>query len=183
MAAETQGGRAENLSFEEALNVAQTLLDRAVRGEISPPQLQQTIAQLVATENGARGFFVMYLSDPRSQMEDYTDLVVAALQTSPDVISSLLVKNLAMSTAMILTHQRNQKAELVSGSEQVRSRSLKLIQQLQTPQLQAQIQALGHSVATATGDYQAFLERWQYDTEQRQAIAQSLQQTGFGASS
>lgn len=179
MAEETELGVTENLSFEEALGITQELLDRAVEGQISTTELQHTIAQLVATENGARGFFVMYLGDPRSQMENYTNLVVAALQTSPEVISSLLVKNLAMSTGMILTHQRHQKPELVEGSERVRARSLKLIQQLQTPQLQEQAGLLWQSLTTATGAYQTFLERWHYDTEQRQAIAQSLQQTGL----
>jgi hypothetical protein len=179
MAEEAQVGGTENLSFEEALGVTQEVLNRAVEGELPATDLQHTIAHLVTTENGARGFFVMYLGDPRSQMDDYINLVVTALKTSPAVISSLLVKNLAMSTAMILTHQRHQKAELVEGSERVRARSLTLIQQLQTPQLQAEIQALAHSVATATGDYQTFLERWRYDAEQRQAIAQALQQTGL----
>lgn len=169
----------QNLSFEDALSVTQVLLDQVVEGTISAADWQQTITELVSTENGARGFFVMYLSDVRSQMDDYTDLVVAALATAPDVISALLVKNLAMSTAMAITHRRNQKEELVSGSEQVQRRSLHLIQRLQTPQLQAQAVSLNHSLATATGDYQAFLERWHYDAEQRQAIAQALHQTGL----
>jgi len=169
----------QNLSFEDALSVTQVLLDQAVEGTISSTDLQQTMIELVSTENGARGFFVMYLSDVRSQMDDYADLVVAALKTAPDVTSALLVKNLAMSTAMAITHRRNQNDELVSGSKQVQQRSLHLIQKLQTPQLQAQAVLLAQSLSTATGDYQAFLERWHYDAEQRQAIEQALQQTGL----
>lgn len=179
MAEASQGWAAEDLSFENALVITQALLDQAVAGTIALADLQRGITQLVATENGARGFFVVYLSDGRSQMDAYTDWVVAALQTAPEVISTLLVKNLAMATAMILTHGRNQKAELVSGSEQVQRRSLKLIQRLRTPQLQAQAVALAHSLTTATGEYQAFLERWQYDTEQKRAIAIAVQQTGL----
>lgn len=179
MAEDLQLLATQNLSFEEALVLTQTLLDQAVEDALSPAELQQAVTNLVGTENGARGFFVVYLSDSRSQMEDYAGLVIAALQASPEVVSPLLVKNLAMSTAMILTHQRNQKPELVAGSEQVQRRSQVFIQQLQTPELQEHIRALWHSVATATGAYQAFLERWQYDAEQRQAIAQALTQTGL----
>jgi hypothetical protein len=84
-----------------------------------------------------------------------------------------------MSTAMAITHRRNQHEELAQGSDRVRSRSAQLIQLLQLPELQTQAQALLHSIQTGTGDYQAFLDRWSYDTEQRQAIHQTLEQTGL----
>ncbi|MDX2228798.1 MAG: hypothetical protein NW220_04125 [Leptolyngbyaceae cyanobacterium bins.349] len=171
----------ENLSFEAALGITQELLDRGVAGALTGAEWETAIARLVATENGARGFFVVYLSDARAQMDTLMDRVMAALSTAPDVISSLLVKNLAMSTAMAIAHRRNQNEDLAQGSERVRARSLHLIQTLQTQQLQQEATALATSIATATGSYASFLQRWGYDAEQRQAIAQVLQETGLGA--
>lgn len=169
----------ENVSFEAALGITQELLDRTMTNTLSHPEFEHTIAALVATENGARGFFVVYLSDGRSQLETYSNQVVAALKTAPEVISSLLVKNLAMSTAMAISHRRNRKEDLAAGSDRVRARSLHLIQQLQTQQLQQQASKLATSVANGTGNYAAFLQRWGYDAEQRGAIAQALQQIGL----
>jgi len=169
----------ENLSFEAALELTQDLLERVVMGTTTQSELQSAIAALVATENGARGFFVVYLGAEQPQMDEILETVVNALKTSPDVVSSLLVKNLAMSTAMAIAHRRNQKDDLATGSDRVRTRSLQLIQHLQTEQLKQQASELATSVATASGSYEAFLQRWGYDAEQRQAIAQALGQTGL----
>jgi hypothetical protein len=169
----------EKLSFEEALEFTQTLLDRHATGALSETELQQAVTDLVASENGARGFFVVYLSDPRSQAAAPTNAIITALKTAPDVVAPLLVKNLVMSTAMAITHRRNQKEELATGSERVQGRSLNLIQHLQTAQLTEQAAALAHSLHTGNGTYQAFLTRWGYDAEQQQAMAQALKQTGL----
>lgn len=168
----------EHLSFEEALQVSQTLLERMAEGSSDAAEAQQAIANLVSSSNGARGFFVVYLSDPRS-FDAFTPAIVAALKTASAVVSPLLVKNLAMSTAMAITHRRNHKEELVTGSNQVRARSQHLIQQLQTPELKEHAIALLQTLDGASTSYQAFLERWGYDQEQRQAIRQVLTSTSL----
>ncbi len=164
----------DGLSFQTALSVSQALLDEMEQGNLTEIQIRQAIADLVATENGARGFFVTYLSDPRPLADSPTQVVLDALATSPVVVSPLLVKNLVMSTAMAITHRRNQNEDLAKGSDQVKGRSLKLLQHLTFPELKQQAQELAASLETGKGDYQSFLERWQYDTEQRQAMLQAL---------
>ncbi|HEY9618415.1 MAG TPA: hypothetical protein V6C64_16350 [Microcoleaceae cyanobacterium] len=169
----------EAISFEQAIAVTQALLEQMEQEELSTSEIELVLRALVSTENGARGFFVTYLSDDRPFADQPAPAVIAALKTAPQVVSPLLIKNLAMSTAMAITHRRNQHEELAQGSDRVRSRSAQLIQLLQLPELQTQAQALLHSIQTGTGDYQAFLDRWSYDTEQRQAIHQTLEQTGL----
>lgn len=164
----------DGLSFQTALSVSQALLDEMEQGNLTESQLGQAIVDLIATENGARGFFVTYLSDPRPLADSPTQTVLDALATSPAVVSPLLVKNLVMSTAMAITHRRNQNEELAKGSDQVKARSLKLLQYLTFPELKQQAQELATSLETGKGRYQSFLERWQYDTEQRQAMLQAL---------
>jgi D-tyrosyl-tRNA(Tyr) deacylase len=102
--------------------------------------------------------------------------VVHALQASPEIVAELLVKNVAMSTAMAITHRRNQNEEMAQGSDRVQRRTAHLIQLVQLPQVIQKTTALRQSAATGTGAYQAFLDRWNYDSEQRQAIQQSLEQ-------
>lgn len=85
-----------------------------------------------------------------------------------------MTKNLAMSTAMELTHQANGNPEQAAGSARVKARSHQLIQQLQLPELQTQLQQLLASIDNNTGEYQDFLTRWGYDGTQRQAIRQAI---------
>jgi hypothetical protein len=173
MAAESGFIVPENLSFEAAIALAQDLVDCMAAGTIGEAALESAIAALVATENGARGFFVTYLSDSRPAT-DPTPALINALKTSPAIVASLMVKNLVMSTAMAITHQRNQNERAAQGSDQVKTRSAEIIDALRSPELTTEAAALIHSIDTNSGSYQAFLDRWGYDTEQKQAMRQSL---------
>ncbi|MGV0025155.1 hypothetical protein [Phormidesmis priestleyi] len=166
-----------SISFEDAIALTQSLLSELEQEKLSESDFASTVARLVASENGARGFFVTYLTDSRSLAEQPAEKVVAALRSSPEIVSELLVKNLAMSTAMILAHTRRQNLDLAKGSEQVQRRTTHLIQQAQLAQVQAKIHSLLETIASGAGQYHSFLERWGYDAEQKQAIAQALQRT------
>ena len=168
---------ADDVSFADAIALTQTLLDSLEQGEVPADSLQQTVSALVRSENGARGFFVTYLSDNRPFADQPAPAIVAALQTAPAIVAPLLVKNLVMSTAMAITHRRNQDETMASGSERVRSRTAQLIQRLQLPQVQVEAQQLSQAIETKTGAYQTFLERWGYDLEQQQAMQQVLTAT------
>ena len=167
------------ISFADAIALTQTLLDQLEQGRVAGAALESTVRALVLSENGARGFFVTYLSDDRSLSNQSVDAIIAALQTSPAIVAPLLVKNLTMSTAMAITHRRNQNEAIAVGSDLVRSRTTQLIQRLQLPQLQAEAQQLSWALETKTGAYQTFLERWGYDVEQRQAMQQALEAIGL----
>ncbi|MGI0489160.1 hypothetical protein ACN4EK_27425 [Pantanalinema rosaneae CENA516] len=170
----------EAISFEQAIAVTQALLEQMAQEELSSSEIELVLRALVSTENGARGFFVTYLSDDRPFADYPNPAIVNALKTAPAIVAPLLIKNLAMSTAMAITHRRNQHEDLAQGSDRVRARSAQFIQLLQLPELQTHAQHLWHSLTTGTGEYQTFLERWSYDAEQRQAMQQALEQTGLG---
>jgi hypothetical protein len=166
----------QSISFEAAIAQTQTLLDQIAANELTAPKLEGAIATLVSSENGARGFFVTYLTDERAIADQITPELIRALQSSPEIVAELLVKNLAMSSAMIVHHRRNHDELNAQGSERVRTRTAKLVQTLVLPILHQKAQRLVESAATGTGDYQAFLDRWGYDSEQRQVIQQAFQQ-------
>jgi len=166
----------EQLSFEEAIALTQTLLDRVETDTISNSEQEQTVRALVSSETGARGFFVTYLSDDRALADQLLPVVAVAVQAAPTVTAPLLVKNLAMSTAMAILHRRNQNEELAQGSDRVRSRTAQLIQTAQFPELQEQAHTLANSIRTGEGEYRTFLKRWGYDLEQQQAIYAALEQ-------
>jgi hypothetical protein len=164
-----------SLSFEEAIALTQGLM----AAPPDPDALQTAITELVQTDNGARGFFVTWLTGESPLADQPPGAVLAALKTAPERVAELLTKNLAMATAMELTHLRQQAPEQAAGSARVQQRTRHLIQLLQAelPGLTACLQALATSVtSTDAGQYQGFLQRWGYDLEQRQAIQAVLSQ-------
>lgn len=162
----------ESMTFQEAIALTQSLLKQIEAGTLSPSEIQSAVTNLVQSQNGARGFFVTYLNS--NLADSPSPVILSALQSSPNTISELLVKNVAMSAAMEITHLRNQKEEMAQGSKQVCQRSMNLIQQLQLAEIQATARQLHHSAVTGEGDYTEFLQRWGYDSEQRQVISEAL---------
>ncbi|GAB4368480.1 MAG: hypothetical protein Kow00121_07630 [Elainellaceae cyanobacterium] len=164
-----------DISFEKAIDFTHSLLSQMEQETLSDSEIQSLLAELVSSENGARGFFVTYLTDDRSLADQPSEPVIQALQSSPAIVSDLLVKNLAMSTAMAISHRRNSNLAMAQGSERVQRRSLNLIERLQLPEAADKAQQLHESATTGLGDYHQFLDRWHYDAEQRQAIRKAAE--------
>ncbi|MBW4552140.1 MAG: hypothetical protein KME35_13685 [Aphanocapsa sp. GSE-SYN-MK-11-07L] len=159
------------ISFEQAIALTEDLL---ADQSLTEAGLESAIAALVQTANGARGFFVTFLTGDYSLADQPTAAVLQGLRSAPAPVADLLTKNLAMGTAMEITHRRSQTPDLAAGSARVQRRSQQLIQLLQLPALQASLQQLLTSVTSTEGAYQSFLSRWGYDAEQRQAIQQAI---------
>ena len=165
----------QNISFEEAIAFTQNLMQLMEAGSIADVEIEKAIAQLVQSMNGARGFFVTYLASESTLADHPTEAVVKALQTAPETVATLLVKNVAMSTAMAITHRQQNHPDRAEGSLQVQRRSALLIEKLRSPEIKAEHQKLTESLSTGGGDYQAFLDRWGYDAEQKQEIQRIIQ--------
>jgi hypothetical protein len=156
-----------NVTFEQAIGLAQEILN------LSPPAddvLEPAIAALLQSANGARGFFVTFLTGDSPLADVPTPGILTALRSAPAIVASLMVKNLAMSTAMQLHHQRHDDPVNAAGSARVQARSQQLIHALAMPPIQIELQQLLDSVSTGSGEYQDFLGRWGYDQAQLQAI-------------
>lgn len=165
----------EPLTFESAIALSQSLLSQVDSGKLSDAEIGSQIAELVTTENGARGFFVTFLPSNSALADNPTDAVIQALRSSPEVVAELLVKNLAMSTAQELFHRRRQAEEMAQGSQQVQMRTANLIKLVDLDEVKVRSQQVIDTATTGEGKYKAFLERWNYDAEQKQLICAALQ--------
>jgi hypothetical protein len=165
--------RAEkNITFEEAIALTEKFINEIP--QLSELEKEAIVSSLVISENGARGFFVTYLTNDNPLVDEKSSGILAGLQTSPEIISELLVKNVAMSTAMKITHERNNNLEMAEKSARVAQRSLNLINQLSLSQIKEKIELLIKTIQEEKGIYQEFLNRWGYDDEQKQAIHKQL---------
>ncbi len=162
-------------SFEEAFAFTQSLMAQMLANQLTEAEIEEAIASLVQSQNGARGFFVTYLTDDSNLADNPSTGVISALESSPGIVSELMVKNIAMSTAMAITHNRHNDPEMVASSQRVSQRSADVIKKMQPLDiLTEELKKLKLSVNTGEGSYQEFLEKWGYDQEQKEAIAQII---------
>ncbi|NES80906.1 MAG: hypothetical protein F6K10_05595 [Moorea sp. SIO2B7] len=164
----------DSVTFQDAIAFTESLLAQMEAEKLSEEESQTAIASLVKTSNGGRGFFVSYLTSDHTLADSPSTGVISALQSSPEIVTELLVKNLAMSAGMAVTHRRNHNEEMAKSSDRVRQRSANLIKQIQLDSVSEELSKLRESTITGEGEYQDFLQRWGYDSEQLQVIQQAV---------
>jgi hypothetical protein len=165
-----------NVKFDEAIDLTQVFLTQLNKNGLNSSQILDFVSALIQTANGARGFFVTYLTASDPICDEPQPEIIAAIAAHPDIAADLLVKNIAMSTAQQLYHQRRNDPEMMASSATVAARTTKIIQQLNLPQLQDMCRELVNTIHTGTGSYREFLTRWGYDEEQQNSIAQTVAQ-------
>ena len=164
----------QSLSFPEAIAKTQALMQQMQESQLSESNIENAIANLVQTQAGARGFFVAYLTGELPLADNPTEGVIKGLKSAPATVSDLLVKNVAMSAGMKLTHLRNSDRTAAAGSQRVNSRTINLIQQLQTAEVEDEIKELQSTIIKGEGSYKKFLTKWGYDEEQLEEIKKAI---------
>ena len=159
------------MTFEEAIAYTEALLSRK---DLDDSQLEAEISTLVQTANGARGFFVCFLTGEWQLADAPSQPIIRALQSAPHAIAELLVKNLAMSTAMVIYHHRVGNEEQAQGSDRVARRTALLIEKVELAEVSEIATQMRNSAISDDGNYASFLEKWGYDAEQKLAIANVL---------
>jgi hypothetical protein len=144
-------------------------------GELSDEVLADRVAELVATRDGARGFFVVSLAGDCPLMDRLPEPLVMQLSGAGDGVVDLTARNLAMSTAMALHHKRAADAQQQAASERVALRCTELLRLLPSDLVRNRLEILLAAAALAQGDDVAFLERWGYDAQQKAAIAAAVE--------
>ncbi|MEB3211867.1 MAG: hypothetical protein VKL39_10960 [Leptolyngbyaceae bacterium] len=168
------GSTPDNLSFADTIAFTQTLLahleNDPTDAESNSHTIAQTIAHLLSSKAGARGFLATYLTYDGAIADQPPDSIINGLRAKPDIVADMMVKNLAMSSAMAIAHQRNQDEEHAKGSRRVQQRTRHLIEMLETAELGGAIREMVSSLEGTSSYYQPFLEQQRYDTEQREAL-------------
>ena len=164
----------ETLSFPQAIAATQSLMNKISANQLSEAEIQQQISSIFKSKNGGRGFFVSYLTSESPLADCPSTGVIDGLKSANQVTSELLVKNLAMSSAMAIVHARNSERDNLEGSQKVERRTRHLIQKIDSKAVKEELQKLQHTIKTGKGEYTDFLDRWSYDIEQKQAIQKAI---------
>ncbi|MEA5416543.1 hypothetical protein [Synechococcus sp. BA-132 BA5] len=173
-------------SFPQAMEIAAQWIGLWEGGELSDEVLADRVGELVASRDGARGFFVVSLTGEAPLLDRLPEALLVALRQVGAGVVDLTARNLAMSTAMVLHHQRSGDQEHQAGSERVQRRSTELLRHLEPVAVKQRLETL---LAAATDpaeaeqavvEDRAFLDRWGYDPEQRKAIAAAIEAVADG---
>lgn len=172
-------------SFPQAMEIAAQWIGLWEAGELSDEVLADRVAELVASRDGARGFFVVGLTGEAPLLDRLPEPLVAALRQAGPGVVDLTARNLAMSTAMVLHHRRSGDRDHQAGSERVQLRSTELLRQLEPGAVKQRLESLLAAAAApgsvdggsdgAVAEDRAFLDRWGYDAEQRLAITVAIE--------
>jgi hypothetical protein len=165
-----------NIKFDAAIDLTQLFLMQLKKNELTSAQILDFVSALIQTANGARGFFVTYLTAQDPICDEPQPEIIIAIAAYPEIAADLLVKNIAMSTAQQLYHHRRNDSEMMASSATVTARTTKMIKALNLPQIQAMFRELVSTIQTGTGSYTEFLTRWGYDDEQKQSIDKIISQ-------
>ena len=103
-------------TFQQAMEITATWLQQWDNEEISDEVLADRIGEMVASRDGARGFFVVTLAGDSALMDRIPDVVAGQLRSAGRDVVDLSVRNLAMSTAMAVHHKRSGDQNLQAGS-------------------------------------------------------------------
>ena len=88
---------------------------------------------IIKTQNGIRGFFAYALSDSKCTLLDKlpTSIIFILRERGVDVVE-ITIKNLFMSSAQILNHQKAKNTEYAERSNNISERCINLLKELDT---------------------------------------------------
>lgn len=169
----------KTISFQGAIAFTASWLAQVVTEQTEEQQIEHDLKMLLSHRDGVRGFFVVYLTGESPLVDQPPAAFIRAFAATANEIKEILVKNVAMSAAMAIAHNRNNDADNQAASARVTRRSqniLRLLDQTDAAEpFQQEKEALLAAIATQKGDYATFLQRWKYDEEQQTVIKAALE--------
>ena len=159
-------------TFTQAINISALWCSEWKEEVLSEEVLADRIAELIKTKNGLRGFFAYALSDRDCYLLDKlpSSLVFMLRERGVDVVE-IVVKNLVMSSAQIIFHQRQNNQEYQLSSENISERCKGLLCVLETKlvtntinKILNNLDNMGNSLDKST----------KYDTQQKKFIKKQI---------
>ena len=123
----------EKPSFSQSINIANQWCKDWEEELLSDEVLADRVAELVKTKNGMRGFFAYALSDINcSLLDKLPNSLIFKFVEGGEQIVDITLKNLIMSSAQIINHQRDNKPNYEEISTNISDRCINILRVLDT---------------------------------------------------
>ena len=159
-------------TFKQAMEATIIWCKNWENDEISDEVIADRIGELIKTVEGARGFFVVSLSIDCPLMDRFPDALIFQLRNSGEIVVDLAAKNLAMSSAMLITHRENNDPQEIQ-SKRIKIRCIELLKLLDSNKVKKRLDVL-LDATKGNGTDLKFLKRWGYNIKQINAISKSI---------
>ena len=159
-------------SFPQAINISAKWCKEWEEDLLSEEILADRIAELIKTKNGIRGFFAYSLSDKDCYLLDKlpVSLVFKLTEGGKDVVE-IVIKNLIMSSAQIIVHQRQNNLEYKLISENISERCKGILRLLDTKLVTKTINEIINDLDGLGNSFDSSIK---YDEDQKKFIRQQI---------
>ena len=164
-------------TFKQAINITMLWCENWENEEISDEVLADRVGELIKTADGARGFFVVALSTDCPLIDRIPDPLIFQFKESGQIVVDLAVKNLAMSSAMVIEHKKNNNPQHLK-SERIRKRCIEILRLLDSYKVKKRLEILFDATKGIGKDVE-FFSRWGYNFEQIKAISESIYEVAY----
>ncbi|ABM72650.1 conserved hypothetical protein [Prochlorococcus marinus str. MIT 9515] len=159
-------------SFTQAINISAQWCKEWGEDLLSEEVLADRMAELIKTKNGLRGFFAYALSDQDCYLLDKLPFsVVFKLQECGKDVVEIVIKNLIMSSAQIIVHDRENNLEYKSNSENISERCKSILRVLDTNYVTKNINQIMNDLDNLGN---SFDNSKKYDDEQKEFIKHQI---------
>ncbi len=159
-------------SFIQAINISAKWCKEWGEGLLSDEVLADRIAELIKTKNGLRGFFAYALSDKDCFLLDKLPFALMfKLNEGGDDVVEIVVKNFIMSTAQIISHQRESNHENEITSENISDRCKDILRLLETKLVTKTINKVLKELDNMGNSFDNSIK---YDSEQKEFIKKQI---------
>ena len=123
----------EKPSFYQSIDIANQWCKEWEEELLSDEVLADRVAELIKSKNGLRGFFAYALSDINcSLLDKLPSSLIFKFAESGEQIVEITLKNLIMSSAQIINHQRDNNPDYEEISTNISDRCINILKVLDT---------------------------------------------------
>ena len=159
-------------SFTQAINISAQWCKEWGEDLLSEEVLADRVAELIKTKNGLRGFFAYALSDQDCYLLDKLPFsIVFKLQEGGNDVVEIVVKNLIMSSAQIVVHERENNLEYKVNSENISERCKNILRVLETNLV---TKTINQTINNLDNLGNSFDNSKKYDDKQKQFIKRQI---------
>ena len=157
-----------NPSFKQSFYISKDWCKDWDDDLLSDEVFADRIKELIKTNEGTRGFFAYSLSDSKCTLLDkLPSSIVFTLRERGEHIVEITIKNLFMSSAQILNHQKDKNYEYAERSKNISDRCINLLKELDTKLVTKKINKMLSEIDNMGN---SFDNEVKYSTEQKNFI-------------